>query len=54
MFSTYMKGVPMCLKSKACSITLSSTEAKWIALLKATKEIIFVLLYNYLTFQESK
>ena len=40
--SLYMKGVPVCWKSKA-SVTLSSTEAKWITLSEATKEIIFVL-----------
>ncbi len=40
----YMKGVPVCCKSKAQrSVTLSSTEAEWIALSEATKEIIFVL-----------
>ena len=40
----YVKGVPVCWKSKAQrSVTLSSTEAEWIALSEATKEIIFVL-----------
>ena len=40
----YVKRVPVCGKSKAQhSVTLSSTEAKWIALLESTKEIIFVL-----------
>ena len=34
----------MCWKSKAQrSVTLSSTEAEWIALSEAVKEIIFVL-----------
>ena len=34
----------MCWKSKAQrSVTLSSTEAEWIALSEVTKEIIFVL-----------
>ena len=40
----YVKRVPVRWKSKAQrSVTLSSTEAKWIALLESTKEIIFVL-----------
>ena len=40
----YVKGVPVCWKSKAQrSVTLSSTEAEWIALSEAVKEIIFVL-----------
>ena len=40
----YVKRVPVCWKSKAQrSVTLSSTEAEWIALSEATKEIIFVV-----------
>jgi hypothetical protein len=40
----YVKGVPICWRSKAQrSITLSSSEAEWIALSEATKEIMFVL-----------
>ena len=40
----YVKGVPVCWKSKAKgSVTLSSTEADWIALSEAKKEIILVL-----------
>ena len=40
----YVKGVSVCWKSKTQrSVTLSSTEAEWIALLEATKEIVFVL-----------
>ena len=38
-----MKEVPVCCKPKTRhGVTLSSTEAKWIALLEVTKEIIFV------------
>ena len=40
----YVRGVPICWRSKAQkSITLSSSEAEWIALSEATKEIMFVL-----------
>ena len=40
----YMRGVPICWRSKAQkTITLSSAEAEWIALSEATKEIMFVL-----------
>jgi hypothetical protein len=40
----YVGGVPICWRSKAQrSITLSSSEAEWIALSEATKEIMFVL-----------
>lgn len=40
----YLKGVPICWSSRAQrSITLSSSEAEWIALSEATKEIMFVL-----------
>ena len=40
----YVKRVPVCGKSKAQhSVTLSSTEAKWITLSEATKEIMIVL-----------
>ena len=40
----YVCGVPICWRSKAQrSITLSSSEAEWIALSEATKEVMFVL-----------
>ena len=40
----YVKGVPICWSSRAQhSITLGSSEAEWIALSEATKEIMFVL-----------
>ena len=40
----YVRGVPVAWRSKAQrSVTLSSTEAEWIALSEAVKEIIFVL-----------
>ena len=40
----YVRGVPLCLRSKAQkTITLSSAEAEWIALSEATKELMFVL-----------
>ena len=43
-FVLYVKGVPICWRSKAQrSITFSSSEAKWVALSEATKEIMFVL-----------
>ena len=40
----YVKGVLVCWKPKAQrTVTLTSTEAEWVALSEATKEIIFVL-----------
>ncbi len=40
----YVRGVPICWRSKAQrSVTLSSSEAEWIALSKSVKEIIFVM-----------
>ena len=40
----YVRGVPIAWRSKAQrSVTLSSTEAEWVALSEAVKEIIFVL-----------
>ena len=40
----YVRGVPMCWRSKAQkTITLSSAEAEWMVLSEATKELIFVL-----------
>jgi len=37
-------GVPICWKSKAQqSVTLSSTEAEWVALSEAIKEVIFLI-----------
>jgi hypothetical protein len=40
----YVKGVTICRRLKAQrSITLSSSEAEWIALSEATKEIMCVL-----------
>ena len=40
----YVHGVPVCWKSKAQrSVTLSSTEAEWVALSEAVKDIIFML-----------
>ena len=43
-YAIYVDGVPMCWKSKAQrGVRLSSTEAEWIALSEAAKEIIFVL-----------
>ena len=40
----YVCGVPICWRSKAQrSVTLSSSEAEWIALSEATKEVMFVL-----------
>lgn len=39
-----MHGVPICWKSKAQqSVTLSSTEAEWVALSEAIKEVIFLI-----------
>lgn len=40
----YVHGVPICWKSKAQqSVTLSSTEAEWVALSEAIKEVIFLI-----------
>ena len=43
-FILYVKGVPISWRSKAQrSVTLSSSEAEWVALSEAVKEIMFVL-----------
>eukprot|EP00956_Cyclotella_meneghiniana_P000877 scaffold1009_cov67-Cyclotella_meneghiniana.AAC.1 len=43
-FILYLKGVPISWRSKAQrSVTLSSSEAEWVALSEAVKEIMFVL-----------
>ncbi len=43
-FILYVKGVPISWRSKAQrSVTLSSSEAEWVALSEAIKEIMFVL-----------
>jgi hypothetical protein len=40
----YLHGVPLCWRSKAQrSVTLSSTEAEWVSLSEAVKDIVFVL-----------
>ena len=40
----FVRGVPVAWRSKAqCSVTLSSSEAEWISLSEAVKEIMFVL-----------
>ena len=42
-FILYVRGVPICWRSKAQrSVTLSSSEAEWVALSEAVKEIMFV------------
>ena len=43
-FILYVKGVPISWRSKAQrSVTLSSSEAEWVALSEAVKEIMFVV-----------
>ena len=40
----YVHNVPICWRSKAQrSVTLSSTEAEWVALSEAVKEVIFLI-----------
>lgn len=43
-FVLYLNGIPICYKSKMrATVSLSSSEAEWIALSKAVKKIIFVV-----------
>ena len=43
-FVLFLNGVPICYRSKAqATVSLSSSEAEWIALSEAVKEIVFVV-----------
>jgi hypothetical protein len=43
-FVLFLNGIPICYKSKSqATVSLSSSEAEWIALSEAVKEIIFVV-----------